>query len=203
MARLPHSWTYALRRSPGDRHDRRPTPTPDPIFSVACRFPLTSSSTHRLGQDFFDQISLDTRQCPRVHVGSSGTSRHCHRSRLSPSSPVTPNVSLLVESNSFPPGKYSPGERCLCPCNLWRRLFYSRAHRLSLEGRAGAKQKGTRGGDQRWPVYRLAGTISCVDRFVPTISGDRRLHSCCEIDCALSGTQVRPLRRIFSDRDTP
>src|SRR5260370_31608232 len=202
MARLSHSWSYALRRNPGDRHARRPAPTRGAIFAVACLCYFTSSSTRGLGQSLFDQVSSNTRQCPRLRSRSGNPSHHCHRSRVSPCSPITPNVCLMVESNSLPPGKHSPGECCLCPCDLWRWLFYSRARRPPLEGRAGADNKGTRGSDQRWPLYRLAGTISCIDRFVPTISRDRRLHSCCEIDCALSGTQVCPLRGIFSDWDT-
>ncbi len=34
MARLPHSWSYALRRSPGDRHARRPHQLPTLSFQL-------------------------------------------------------------------------------------------------------------------------------------------------------------------------
>src|ERR1700730_6153586 len=145
MARLPHSWSYALRRSLGDRHARRPTSTPDPIFPVGCHFPLTGSSTRGLGQGLFDQVSSDTRQCPRVRTRSGNPSRHSHRSRISPCSHIVPNVCFVVESNPLSPRKHSPGECRLCSRDLWRRLFHSSAYWPSLEGRGGPNNKGTRG----------------------------------------------------------
>jgi len=77
--------------------------------------------------------------------------------------------------------------------------FIRAPHRPSLEGRAGANKK------EHEEVINAGLYIGWLERFLVLtavflqISRHRRLHSYCEIDCALSGAQVRPLRGIFSD----